>query len=83
MRIRFCLFVCFFAAAFLATVPRASAQSATGLQPDDYQRLRSAGQAELSPDGQLLVYSITRYDRPGRPMAAGSPAWARPKASMA
>jgi dipeptidyl aminopeptidase/acylaminoacyl peptidase len=67
MRIRFCLFVCFFAAAFLATVPRASAQSATGLQPDDYQRLRSAGQAELSPDGQLLVYSITRYDRPGRP----------------
>jgi hypothetical protein len=67
MRTRFSLLVCFFAAVFLAAVPHSFAQSANGLQPDDYQRLRSAGQAELSPDAQLLAYSITRYDRPGRP----------------
>ena len=38
-----------------------------GLVPADYQRMRSVAQAAISPDGQLLAYSVTRYDRPGRP----------------
>ena len=33
----------------------------------DYQKLRSVGQAEISPDGKLIAYTIVRYDRPGRP----------------
>ena len=49
-----------------ASAPAAFAQS-DRLQVTDYQRLRSAGDADFSPDGHLLAYSITRYDRPGRP----------------
>ncbi len=49
-----------------ASAPAAFAQS-DRLQVTDYQRLRSAGDADFSPDGNLLAYSITRYDRPGRP----------------
>jgi dipeptidyl aminopeptidase/acylaminoacyl peptidase len=38
-----------------------------GLVASDYQKLRSVGQAEISPDGKLIAYTIMRYDRPGRP----------------
>jgi len=59
-----------FSAAAIITLavaaPRARAQG-NGLQPSDYQRLRAAGQAEFSPDGKLLAYSVARYDTPGRP----------------
>jgi dipeptidyl aminopeptidase/acylaminoacyl peptidase len=45
----------------------AQAQTTSGLQVADYQRLRSVAQAELSPDGKLVAYTVMRYDRPGRP----------------
>jgi dipeptidyl aminopeptidase/acylaminoacyl peptidase len=51
----------------LSSVPPARAQISNGLQPADYQKLRSVGQAEISPDGKLVAYTIVRYDRPGRP----------------
>ena len=52
--------------ATIAAVPCANAQ-ADRLQPADYQKLRAVGQVKFSPDGKLLAYTITRYDRPGRP----------------
>jgi dipeptidyl aminopeptidase/acylaminoacyl peptidase len=51
----------------LSFAPPARAQISTGLQPSDYQKLRSVGQAEISPDGKLVAYTIVRFDRPGRP----------------
>ena len=42
-------------------------QNSAGLQPADYQRLRSVGQAEFSPDGKWIAYTVSRYERPGRP----------------
>jgi dipeptidyl aminopeptidase/acylaminoacyl peptidase len=53
-------------ATFIVGGAAAFAQS-DRLQVADYQRLRSVGDADFSPDGNLLSYSITRYDRPGRP----------------
>ena len=38
-----------------------------GLQPADYQRMRAVVQAEFSPDGKFVAYTVLRYDRPGRP----------------
>jgi dipeptidyl aminopeptidase/acylaminoacyl peptidase len=52
------------AAASIAA-PIANAQ-ADRLQPADYQKLRAVGQVKFSPDGKLLAYTITRFDRPGR-----------------
>jgi dipeptidyl aminopeptidase/acylaminoacyl peptidase len=37
-----------------------------GLQPTDYQRMRAVAQAEFSPDGKFIAYTVVRYDRPGR-----------------
>jgi Tol biopolymer transport system component len=48
-------------------VPVSLAQVSGGLQPADYQRMRSVAQAEFSPDGKFIAYTIVRYDRPGRP----------------
>jgi dipeptidyl aminopeptidase/acylaminoacyl peptidase len=42
-------------------------QAANGLQPADYQRMRTVAQAEFSPDGKSIAYTVVRYDRPGRP----------------
>jgi dipeptidyl aminopeptidase/acylaminoacyl peptidase len=42
-------------------------QNSAGLQPADYQRMRSVGQAEFSPDGKWIAYTVSRYDLPGRP----------------
>jgi dipeptidyl aminopeptidase/acylaminoacyl peptidase len=69
LRRRIFLFVALLPAAFSllsASALPVRAQS-DGLQPADYQRLRAVGQATFSPDGKLLAYSVTRYDRPGRP----------------
>ncbi len=58
------------AAGFLAAGTSAgatSAQVAGGLLPADYQRLRSVVQAEFSPDGKFVAYTVVRYDHPGRP----------------
>jgi dipeptidyl aminopeptidase/acylaminoacyl peptidase len=38
-----------------------------GLQPADYQRMRAVVQAEFSPDGKFVAYTVLGYDRPGRP----------------
>ena len=51
----------------LSAAPPARAQISNALQPSDYQKLRSVGQAEISPDGKLVAYTIIRFDRPGRP----------------
>ena len=45
----------------------AAGAQGNGLVASDYQKLRSVGQAEISPDGKLIAYTIVRYDRPGRP----------------
>jgi dipeptidyl aminopeptidase/acylaminoacyl peptidase len=65
MRNRMLFVLCLLAAALVAAVPRANAQ-ADRLQPADYQKLRAVGQVKFSPDGRLLAYTITRFDRPGR-----------------
>jgi dipeptidyl aminopeptidase/acylaminoacyl peptidase len=63
------IYATLFILAALATtaIPPARAQQPNTLQPSDYQRLRSVGQVEYSPDGKLIAYTIIRYDRPGRP----------------
>jgi len=45
----------------------ASATGAQGLMPTDLLKLRSIGGVKLSPDGNLLAYSIDNNDGPGRP----------------
>ena len=46
---------------------RGAAQPVNGLQPADYQRMRSVAQAEFSPDGKFVAYAVVRFDHPGRP----------------
>ena len=71
MPIRICTALCVLAVIVAAGISPVRAQSsspqANGLQATDYQRLRSVGQVEYSPDGKLIAYTIVRYDRPGRP----------------
>jgi dipeptidyl aminopeptidase/acylaminoacyl peptidase len=40
---------------------------AQGLASSDLSRFRSAGGPVLSPDGRHIAYTISSYDRPGRP----------------
>ncbi len=40
---------------------------AQGLQSSDLYRFRSVGAVALSPDNRLVAYSVTMFDRPGRP----------------
>ena len=54
-----------FAASMIAGA--CNGQVTGGLQPTDYQRMRSVAQAEFSPDGKFIAYTVVRYDRPGRP----------------
>jgi len=65
MRARICVSV--FVAAILIFISGAIRAQGSGLVASDYQKLRSVGQAEISPDGKLIAYTIVRYDRPGRP----------------
>ncbi|MGO8819363.1 MAG: prolyl oligopeptidase family serine peptidase [Terriglobia bacterium] len=44
--------------------PRCEAQ---GLVSSDLYRFRAVGQVALSPDGHRIAYTVTMYDRPGRP----------------
>src|SRR5208283_716744 len=50
--------------ALLALAPMGRGQ---GLTSGDLSRFRSAGGALLSPDSHRVAYTVTRYDRPGRP----------------
>src|SRR5882724_5061147 len=61
------LLFCVVAASMVGGVGRA--QTASGLQPADYQRMRMVAQAEFSPDAKFIAYTVVRYDRPGRPWA--------------
>jgi dipeptidyl aminopeptidase/acylaminoacyl peptidase len=54
-----------FTASMFAGIGRA--QVSGGLVPEDLQRLRSVAQAEFSPDGKWIAYTVIRHDRPGRP----------------
>jgi hypothetical protein len=65
MRARFCVSV--LVAAMLTFISGAVRAQGNGLVASDYQKLRSVGQAEISPDGKLIAYTIVRYDGPGRP----------------
>jgi dipeptidyl aminopeptidase/acylaminoacyl peptidase len=38
-----------------------------GLSSSDLSRLRSVGEAAISPDGKRVVYTVAMRDRPGRP----------------
>jgi dipeptidyl aminopeptidase/acylaminoacyl peptidase len=51
-------------AALLAAAPVSRAQ---GFVSSDLSRFRSTGGALLSPDSHRIAYTVTRYDRPGRP----------------
>ena len=42
----------------------ATAAQSAGFQPADYQKLRSVGSVQFSPDGLRLAYSVTRNDGP-------------------
>src|SRR4029077_10172622 len=64
MRRRICVSVFVAILIFISAGVRAQGN---GLVASDYQKLRSVGQAEISPDGKLIAYTIVRYDRPGRP----------------
>jgi dipeptidyl aminopeptidase/acylaminoacyl peptidase len=48
----------------------ASAQA--GLKPQDLSQLQSVGEAEISPDGTHIIYTVTHNDRSGAPY---SQAW--------
>ena len=65
MRLRICVSI--FVAAILIFISGGVRAQGNGLVASDYQKLRSVGQAEISPDGKLIAYTIVRYDRPGRP----------------
>jgi dipeptidyl aminopeptidase/acylaminoacyl peptidase len=54
----------FCAPGLLAIAPFGGAQ---GLGSGDLSRLRSIGSVALSPDGHRIAYTVTMYDRPGRP----------------
>jgi dipeptidyl aminopeptidase/acylaminoacyl peptidase len=64
---RLCLGVLVFVFATSIVAVVCQGQNSAGLQPADYQRLRSVGQAEFSPDGKWIAYTVSRYERPGRP----------------
>jgi dipeptidyl aminopeptidase/acylaminoacyl peptidase len=66
MRARICVSVLMAAMLMFISGAAVLAQG-NGLVASDYQKLRSVGQAEISPDGKLIAYTIVRYDRPGRP----------------
>ncbi len=66
MRARICVSA-LMAAMLLLIISSAVRAQGNGLVASDYQKLRSVGQAEISPDGKLIAYTIVRYDRPGRP----------------
>ena len=48
----------FFVAAILIFIPAGVGAQGNGLVASDYQKLRSVGQAEISPDGKLIAYTI-------------------------
>ena len=44
-----------------------SRAQSSGLQSNDLYQLRSVGDAQFSPDGTRIAYSVTSNDRPGSP----------------
>jgi Tol biopolymer transport system component len=52
-------------AGLLVTAP--GAQPRQGLKPEDISQLRSVTDAQISPDGSRIAYSVQYHDRTGRP----------------
>jgi dipeptidyl aminopeptidase/acylaminoacyl peptidase len=50
-----------------AAVPFAQVPPGPGLQVSDIYRLRSVGDAQISPDAARVAYTVSNHDRPGRP----------------
>src|SRR5262245_31545135 len=38
-----------------------------GLKPQDLYQLQSVGEAQMSPDGTHIIYTVVHSDRPGAP----------------
>jgi dipeptidyl aminopeptidase/acylaminoacyl peptidase len=53
--------------AFLAGITSATPLQAQGLVTRDLYRLRAVAQVALAPNNHLIAYSVTMFDRPGRP----------------
>ncbi len=64
---RLCSSLCVLALAVSAAPVQSQSSAATGLQASDLSRLRSAGDAEVSPDGRMVAYTVVMRDHPGRP----------------
>jgi dipeptidyl aminopeptidase/acylaminoacyl peptidase len=60
-------FVLLVAVGVFSGAVHAQAANGAGLVPADYQRMRSVAQAAISPDARFVAYTVSRYDRPGRP----------------
>jgi dipeptidyl aminopeptidase/acylaminoacyl peptidase len=56
-----------FALALVFLVAASGAAHARPLESADYLKLRSAGDARISPDGARIAYTVTTHDGPGRP----------------
>ncbi len=54
-----------FIALFAVVCFAGSAGAQSGLRVEDIAQLRSVGGLQFSPDGERLIYSVTRRDRPG------------------
>ena len=51
----------------LVVLAASPALQARPLQSSDYLRIRSAGDARISPDGSRIAYTVSTNDGPGRP----------------
>jgi hypothetical protein len=47
----------------------AAAACPAGFQSADFQKLRSVGTVEVSPDGSRLAYTVIRNDGPRQPIS--------------
>jgi len=58
----------FLVVALLMSEPLVGSRAqSSGLQSNDLYQLRSVGDAQISPDGSRIAYSVTNNDRPGSP----------------
>jgi dipeptidyl aminopeptidase/acylaminoacyl peptidase len=56
-----------FGAVLLSLVLAAPSSQAQGLVSKDLYRFRAVGQTALSPDNHRIAYTVSMFDRPGRP----------------
>jgi dipeptidyl aminopeptidase/acylaminoacyl peptidase len=51
----------------VAQSPRPSTATGQGLQVSDIYRLRAVGDVQIAPNASRIAYTVTNYERPGRP----------------